>query len=303
MQERSYYKISIKHIIDKCTKNYNLPENVAQQMMKELSDELQSGKKEINIEKSITVNGVRYKYHYYGRELIGFDSLKLETEGKDGNSLIEYKINYNGDYFGANLCHFYLKKYEPYLLNESVMMYETNIRPCENADENGIDAIILLKRECLLTKMIDKKDKSLPDKFGLLQKEFIRDVLIKNGVCECSYKDETGISINERGSTIRDDVYKCTITNAKDAVKISFYIDKNFKAHLMLENIYNNNLMVNDIPQNILDIVREKIREAQKLGVDISDIPVKFRQVQQEAKKQPTTHGTTGVVGSGHADR
>lgn len=300
MQERIYYMISIKHIIDKCTKDYNLPENVAQQMMKELSDELQSGKKEISIKKSITVNGIRYGYQYYDREL---SRLRLETKGKDGESLMEYKINYSGDYFGSALCHFYFKKDDPYLLNESVMTVDTNIRPCENADENGIDAIILLRRECLLTKMLYKNDKSLPDKFKLLQKEFIRDVLIKNGVCKCYYKDETGISIDELGSTIRDDVYKCTIRKAYDAVKISFNIDKEFKAHLMLENIYNNNLMVNDIPQNILDIVREKTREAQKLGVDISDIPVKFRQVQQEAKKQPTTHGTTGVVGSGHADR
>lgn len=298
--EKEYQRISISHIIDKCINEYNLPNNVAQQIMKELSDELQSGKKEISIKKSITVNGIRYGYQYYDREL---SRLRLETKGKDGESLMEYKINYSGDYFGSALCHFYFKKDDPYLLNESVMTVGTNIRPCENADENGIDAIILLRRECLLTKMLYKNDKSLPDKFKLLQKEFIRDVLIKNGVCKCYYKDETGISINERGSTIRDNVYKCTITNAKDAVKISFYIDKNFKAHLMLENIYNNNLMVNDIPQNILDIVREKIREAQKLGVDISDIPVKFRQVQQEAKKQPTTHGTTGVVGSGHADR
>lgn len=299
---KEYNSISIRRIIDKWTKKYNLPENVAQEIMKELSDELQSGKKEISIQKSMTVNGIRYEYQYYDRELSRFASLRLETEGKDGKSLMEYKINYSGDYFGSALSHFYFEKYEPYLLNEALMT-EANITPCENADMNDIDAIILLKRKYLLTKMLYKKDKSLPDKFKLLQNEFIRDVLIKNGVCECSYRDETGISIEERGSTILDDVYKCTITKAYDAVKISFNIDKEFKAHLMLENIYNNNLMFNDIPQSILDIVREKTREAQKLGVDISDIQLKFPQVLQEAKQQPSTHETTGVVGSEHGDR
>lgn len=298
MNTENYYKESIRRVINKLITKYELPKTVTEEMNSKLSKKLKSSNN--NIRDSLIVDGIEIDYDCYGSFNTGL-GLKIEIQDNDYHTAMYYSILHCGEYVGSALYHFYFEKYNSYLVSEAKMNYLTNTVPCEIADKEDIDAIILLKRLGLLTTMFDKNDKSLPDKLKLLQNEFIRNVLIKNGVFECSYVDENGIVVEESGSTIQDDVYTCIIKKIDFDGKISFYIDKEFKAHLKLENDKKNNLTFNDIPQDISGIVMEKIIKAKELGADISDIKLKFRQAQQEAKEQ-LTNGTT-VVGSGYGDR
>ena len=291
-----YYKGSIDRIINTCINKYQLPETVAEKMKSTLSEKLYFSKS--NIEDSFTVNGIKYdwKCSCY-KNFIRGPIFNIEIRGKEYQIIMDY--DYCGDDVGSVLRHFYFEQYNK-LYIEASMTEESNIRPCEYADKHGIDSTVLLRRQILFTKMLYKDNETLLPGLKQLQDDFIRDNLLENGACYSEYKTyETGILIKEDGNIIYDNVYKCTIPYNDG--KVVFYIDKEFKAHLKLENDKKNNLTFKDIPQNILDIVREKIGKAKKLGADTSDIKLTFQQAQQEAKEK-TTNGTT-VVGSEYGDR
>ena len=291
-----YYKGSIDSIINTCIKKYPLPETVGEKMKSTLSEKLQFSKS--NIEDSFTVNGIKYDWKCCCYEnFIRGPIFNIEIRGKEYHIIMDY--DYCGDDVGSVLKHFYFEQYNQ-LYIEASMTEESNVRPCEYADKHGIDSTVLLRRQTLFTKMLYKDNETLLPDLKQLQDDFIRDNLLENSACHSEYKTyETGILIIEDGNIIYDDVYRCTIPY--NDRKVVFYIDKEFKAHLKLENDKKNNLTFNDIPQNILGIVMEKIRKAKELGADISDIKLTFQQAQQKAKEQPI-NGTT-VVGSGYGDR